>query len=79
MEGQRTKNALLFVIALCLGLIVLRLYSSVDLVGEAEARANGGPETHLWGCANLGLFPGTCIDWVPVRTTLDGRVIVAPQ
>ena len=35
MEGQRTKNALLFVIALCLMLIVLRLYSSGDFVREA--------------------------------------------
>ena len=35
---ERTKKALLFVIALCLVLIVAKLYSSVDLVSPAEAR-----------------------------------------
>jgi|GEM_PF-6374734 len=77
---ERTKNALLFVIALCLVLIVLRLYSSGDFVRAAEASA-GGPPTNLYGCARPGKDVGSCSDkaWVPVLVKPDGRVWVTSQ
>ena len=59
-------------------LILAKLYSSVDLVSQAEARATGGAGagTNLYGCAQLGNEVGGCAKWMPVRTTSDGRVIV---
>jgi hypothetical protein len=78
MESQRMKNALLFVIALCLVLIVVRLYSSVDFIKEAQAQSTGG-ETHLYGCQ---LFRGAgnlpeC-NWTPVRVNGGGDIVTVP-
>lgn len=50
MERHRMRDALLFVIALCLVLIVVRLYSSSDFVREAHAQSGGG--AYLYGCTS---------------------------
>ena len=79
MEGQRTKNALLFVIALCLVLIVLRLYSSGDFVREAQAQTlgTGTHEADLYACQPYtGGAPGC--DWVPVLVN-SRRALVTAQ
>jgi len=80
---ERTKNALLFVIALCLVLIVLRLYSSGDFVKEARAESDpsmptSGPihDVHLWGCRESA--GRTCKFWIPVIVSPTGNVYVKP-
>jgi hypothetical protein len=77
MEPQRTKDALLFIIALCLVLIVVKLYSSVDLVSRAEAQPSPS-RTNLYGCSLLNSSaPGGCDTWVPLRVdSYDGRLLV---
>jgi hypothetical protein len=72
---ERTKNALLFVIALCLVLIVLRLYSSGEFVSVAEAQGPG-QQTNLYGCRGV-LAGGECASWVPVQVNRDGKLITA--
>jgi hypothetical protein len=74
MEGQRTKNALLFVIALCLVLIVLRLYSSGDFVKAAQA-GQGDPRV-IYGCWYRTPAAESCVP-SPVRLTSNGAVVVA--
>jgi hypothetical protein len=73
MEGQRIRNGLLFVIALCLVLIVLRLYS-VDLVRPASAAENG-TSSYMYACAG-GTDCTHPDDWVPVRATNKGVLLV---
>ena len=73
MASLRTQNALLFVIALCLVLIVVHLYSDVDLV--AKAQAQGGSETHIYGCVADGV--GGC-RWAPVLVNQNGALFLAP-
>jgi len=77
MEAQRTKNSILFIIALCLVLIVVKLYSSVDLVSRAEAQTPA-PRINLYGCSLLNnSAPGGCDTWVPLRVdSYDGRLLV---
>ena len=72
---ERTKNALLFVIALCLVLVVLKLYSSGDFVSVAQATMPGGAPATLYGCA-APVPGGTCTNfgWVVVKVTPDGRL-----
>lgn len=63
-KGQRVRDSLLFVIALCLVLIVIRLYSG-DLISEAHAARVTTPIL-LYAC---GTNEGCSEDrhWYPVR------------
>jgi hypothetical protein len=78
---ERTKNALLFVIALCLVLIVLRLYSFGDFVSAAQAApapSSGASsnDVHLYAC---GVWTGdTCNRWAPVLRGSTGGLWVDP-
>jgi hypothetical protein len=78
MNGQRTRDGLLFVIAVCLVLIVLRLYSG-DLVTPAQASLEN-PKSfsnmHIYGC--LPTNSEKECTWVPVRADRDGRLKAAP-
>ena len=71
MANLRTQNALLFFIALCLVLIVVHLYSDVDLVSKAQAQPSDQPRVHLYAyyCAN-----NTC-NWTPVMADDDGILL----
>jgi hypothetical protein len=73
---ERTKNALLFVIALCLVLIVLRLYSSGDFVKAAQAApAQQGGISYLYGCVE-GTYCNSD-NWKPVRVNAGGALQIA--
>ena len=72
MASLRTQNALLFVIALCLVLIVVHLYSG-HLVAKAQA-ANGGEYVYLNGCTSLRVS-GECVGWAPVRVDSNGYLV----
>jgi hypothetical protein len=61
------RDTLLFVIALCLVLIVIRLYSASDFVREAQAQSSKG-DVHLFACQHE---PGETCNWLPVQS--DGR------
>ena len=73
MENQKVKNGLLFIIALCLVLIALRLFS-IDLVQTANAAPPATTSySYLYGCLpsrDCG-NPG---NWVPLRATQDGTL-----
>lgn len=76
MASLRTQNALLFVIALCLVLLVVHLYSGRVV---SKAQAQGGSETHLYGCVADGV--GGC-RWAPILVNQDGNIlidVVAPR
>jgi hypothetical protein len=73
MESQRTKNALLLVIAVCLVLIVMRLYS-VNLEDAANAQTGGGNGV-LVGCTNFLLDSKKCVDWRPLAVDETGVLI----
>jgi hypothetical protein len=73
MESQRVRNGLLFVIALCLVLIVLRLYS-VDLVREAHA-IPAPTGSYLYACV-AGEDCRDLDDWKPLRMLEDGNLLV---
>jgi len=75
---ERMKNALLFVIALCLVLVVLRLYSFGDFV--KEVRAESAPtahilDVHLYGCSSGAT---DCYAWRPVFISPTGMLYVKP-
>jgi hypothetical protein len=71
MESQRTRNGLLFVIAVCLVLIVLRLYSidltpSASAATAASASSSDSATCHIYGCAAVN--GTTCSGgWVPLK------------
>jgi hypothetical protein len=71
MASLRTQNALLFVIALCLVLLVVHFYSG-HLVAQAQAAedptapAADGKEVHLYGCLPNPKNGFAC-SWLPVR------------
>lgn len=73
MEDQRTRNGLLFIIALCLVLIVLRLYS-VELVSPANAQVQQVTEARLYACV-VGKQCRENESWIPV-VTKDGALII---
>ncbi|HWM95242.1 MAG TPA: hypothetical protein VN493_31095 [Thermoanaerobaculia bacterium] len=74
MKSERVRNGLLFVIAVCLVLIVLRLYS-VDLVKEAEAQGGTVSPTYLYAC-DVGENCTRPQAWSPVRLDEHGRLVV---
>lgn len=80
MRDQRTKNLLLFVIATCLVLIVLKLFGSSDLMSRAQAQSPEVAATavRLYGCSLLDdNAPGGCARWRPLRAdTYEGRLLV---
>jgi hypothetical protein len=70
MNERRVMTTLLSVIAVCLALIVLKLYSS-DLVTSAYAQPETkAQEIHLMGYSGK--------DWVRVRVDSEGRLLTAP-
>ncbi|HEV7672610.1 MAG TPA: hypothetical protein VGS22_29170 [Thermoanaerobaculia bacterium] len=74
MASLRTQNALLFVIALCLVLLVVHFYAG-HLVAKAQAAQIENP-VHLYGCAKkVGM---TCIDWQQVRVDPSGDLLTKP-
>lgn len=70
MESQRTKNSLLFVIAVCLVLIVLKLYSG-DLVREASAEPKSA--AYMYGCVDRDPTD-VCKKWVPLSVSKLGSL-----
>ncbi len=64
MASSRLHNTLLFVIAVCLVLIVVHLYSG-QLVAKAQAATSDSQEMDLHGCANGGAYG--CASWSPAR------------
>lgn len=81
MASLRTQNALLFVIAACLVLLVVHFYSG-HLVAKAQAAPSPAPavdkkEVHLHGCRPNATKNFNC-DWVPVRVDDYGYVITTP-
>ena len=80
MDGQRTRNGLLFIIALCLVLIVLRLYS-VNGVREASAAGWAPPpdaRAYLFACSSTSAGDCTKVataNWVAVRASADGHLL----
>jgi hypothetical protein len=72
------KNFLLFVIALCLVLIVLRLYPSGDFVRAARAQQPEAGEVRLYGCEWLVRGDAYNCGWSPVRLNHRGEVITVP-
>lgn len=74
MEGKRTSNFLLFIIALCLVLIMLKLYSSVDFVREAQAQPAGAVNSLLWGCARTMGNACQPNGWIVLHTNSDGSL-----
>jgi hypothetical protein len=69
MANSRLHNALLFVIALCLVLIVVHLYSG-HVVAKAQAQTSDHQDVHLYGeyCQN-----GVC-GWQPVGVDGNGNL-----
>ena len=74
MNGPRTQNALLFVIALCLVLIVLKLYGD-DLVTSAEAApASMSNKVLIYGCTASGGEDCTG-SWRPILVDGAGAIV----
>jgi hypothetical protein len=74
MESQKLRNGFLFVIALCLVLIVLRLYS-IDLVTTASAAPVATSNySMVYGCRAGAADCRDMANWVPVRVTPNGAL-----
>jgi hypothetical protein len=81
MTDKRMTNFLLLVIAVCLVLIVIKLYDDVDLV--AEAHAQNEPST----VGLMGFYPGTKMaggsivnrGWKNVLVDDEGRLVTTGQ
>lgn len=77
MVSLRTQNALLFVIALCLVLLVVHFYSG-HLVAKAYAAISPAPKDSagavvLYGCYQTD--PKKPCDWQPVQVDKFGHLI----
>jgi hypothetical protein len=75
VESQRAKTSLLFVIAVSLVLIVLKLYSG-DFVSEASAQIPAIPPGGMYGCAQM-ITEHMCTKWIPVRVDSQGKLLVS--
>jgi hypothetical protein len=81
MTDKRIANFLLLVIAVCLVLIVIKLYDDVDLV--AEAHAQNDPST----VGLMGWYPGAKMaggsiinkGWKNVLVDDKGRLVTTAQ
>lgn len=73
MASLRTQNALLFVIALCLVLLVVHVYSDVDLVSKAYADQPASSDVRLWGKSQVE----GVVRWQPVQVDGSGRLMIA--
>ena len=73
MDTKRVTNALLLVIAACLVLIVIKMYSSVDFIAEAQAQSSD--TARMYGCYQR--ISGSTCDWLPIEVTAGGRVITS--
>jgi hypothetical protein len=71
MDAKRGTNALLIIIAICLVLIVARLYE-VNVVQSAEAQQEA--MTKVYGCYEQA---GTC-KWLPIHVDKDGYLVTKP-
>lgn len=73
METKKGTNALLLIIAICLVLIVAKLYSGVDLVTPAEAQKE--TMTTVYACHAEGTAP---CKWLPIRVDKEGYLVTKP-
>ena len=76
MASLRTQNALLFVIAVCLVLLVVHFYSG-HLVAKAYAAGGGG--TVIYGCIGQPRGVEPCEKTRAVQVDESGRLLTATK
>lgn len=72
MDSKRSTNVLLAIIAICLILIVMKMYDG-SLVAEAQAQAPSTPTPAILGCY---MPPGaSSCQWRHIRVDSGGRLM----
>jgi hypothetical protein len=74
MDTKNATNFLLLIIAACLVLIVIKMYSSVNIIAEAQAQSGGSVYIH--GCVPNASGSG-CSGWKPILVDAQGRLLRA--
>jgi hypothetical protein len=77
MSKDGTTNILLTVIAVCLVLIVARMYGVDKLTEAHSAQANGG--TRIAGCFDPEEYGHPGCGWTPIRVDKKGFLILSPE